>query len=191
MGRSRQLAARRSHSRLSPRCVCKVSKGELQWSSTPHWTSSQVGVLARSTAVLMRPSSACQASDDWFGFHAKQRTRGLMVRCRCLLRRSAGQSSTIAAGSKYPPSIEIDALDWGNAGRCSRPAKHAQTMRPIKTAGFVFYWLRCAVQYPEQRSPPARPLQFPRPESPVSLPEPDAYLSCTVTDARTAPDLAT
>jgi hypothetical protein len=53
------------------------------------------------------------------------------------------------------------------------------------------YWLRCAVQYPEQRSPPARPVQFPRPESPVSLPEPDAYLSCTVTDARTVPDLAT
>ena len=53
------------------------------------------------------------------------------------------------------------------------------------------YWLRCAVQYPEQRSPPARPVQFPRPESPVSLPEPDACFSCTVTEARTAPDLAT
>jgi hypothetical protein len=53
------------------------------------------------------------------------------------------------------------------------------------------YWLRCAVQYPEQRSPLARPVQFPRPESPVSLPEPDAYLSCTVTEARTAPDFAT
>ena len=51
--------------------------------------------------------------------------------------------------------------------------------------------VRCAVQYPEQRSPPARPVQFPRPESPVSLPEPDADLSCTVTEARTAPDLAT
>jgi hypothetical protein len=45
------------------------------------------------------------------------------------------------------------------------------------------YWVRCAVQYPEQRSLPARPPQVPRPESPESLPEPDAYFSCTVTEA--------
>ena len=49
------------------------------------------------------------------------------------------------------------------------------------------YWLRWAVQYPEQRSAPMCPLHVPRPEFLVSLPEPDAYLSCTVTDARTAP----
>jgi hypothetical protein len=51
--------------------------------------------------------------------------------------------------------------------------------------------VRCAVQYPEQRPPPAWPLQIPRPTSRVSLPDPDAYLSWTVTDARTAPDLPT
>jgi hypothetical protein len=43
---------------LSPRCVCRVSKGGLQWSATPHCTSSLVGVMARSTARLIKPTRA-------------------------------------------------------------------------------------------------------------------------------------
>jgi hypothetical protein len=49
----------------------------------------------------------------------------------------------------------------------------------------------CAVQFPEQLADPERPLQVPRPLPGDRRPEPEADLSCTTTDARTAPLEAT
>src|ERR1700731_1198372 len=49
----------------------------------------------------------------------------------------------------------------------------------------------CAVQYPEHLADPEYPLQIPRPLPRDRRPDPDADLSCTTTDARTAPFEAT
>jgi hypothetical protein len=46
----------------------------------------------------------------------------------------------------------------------------------LRLPGNCVLVVRCAVQYPEQRLPPAWPLHVPRPTR-VSLPDPDAYLS--------------
>ena len=46
-------------------------------------------------------------------------------------------------------------------------------------------YVRCAVQPPEQRSWPERPLQRPLPEDVVSLPEPEADLPAAETNTRT------
>ena len=50
---------------------------------------------------------------------------------------------------------------------------------------------RSAVQLPEQRESPERPVQAPWPDRSESLPDPDAYLAPTLTEACTAPDLVT
>jgi hypothetical protein len=49
----------------------------------------------------------------------------------------------------------------------------------------------CAVQFPKQFADPERPLQVPRPLAGDRRPDPEADLSCTTTDARTAPLEAT
>src|SRR5579883_1101195 len=84
--------------------------------------------------------------------------------------------------------IAIGAAERGSQRRVNSAQPSPGSRRPLRRSA---YWLRWAVQYPEQRPPAARTLQLPRPELPVSFPVPDANLSWTVTDARTAPEPAT
>src|SRR5487761_2007996 len=63
-------------------------------------------------------------------------------------------------------------------------------LRPaLRTQGD--YQARRAVQDPTQRWSPDQPVQVPRPRTPFNLPIPVACFSCTLTDARTAPELVT
>jgi hypothetical protein len=82
--------------------------------------------------------------------------------------------------SRERPTGAVSQLLNGDAETFARTKKtiqhQAKRARGLNPA-IASYWFRCAVQYPEQRSPAARPFQIPRPESSVSLPEPDAYLS--------------
>jgi hypothetical protein len=81
--------------------------------------SSQIDFIVELTAAGLMPFR-CQPPDDRFGFHAKQRTLGPMVRCRRLLGHSRGEASTIAAVSRMLPSLNIDALDRGSTDRCRK-----------------------------------------------------------------------
>ncbi len=60
------------------------------------------------------------------------------------------------------------------------------------TFDFVFdVYPFCAVQFPAQFADPECPRQVPRPLAGERRPDPEADLSCTTTDARTAPLEAT
>jgi hypothetical protein len=81
-----------------------------------------------------------------------------------LVSRAAGALGPIETNSTRP----IAALNR------KKPARQRLGARCFP---FQIGQLRCAVQEPEHRAFPARPLHFPRPDVPKNLPVPDANLS--------------
>jgi hypothetical protein len=150
------------------------------------WTSaqacSQCQMASRSKDEHDPPSRHCQYHEprpDWRDGRAHCKNGSCRARTACPVYPKSGDRQATPVSPKKVPT--------GNVDRHSAGAARASNFTLNKSD----YQVRWAVQDPVQRWSPDQPIQVPRPRTPFSLPAPDACLSCTATEARTAPELVT